>query len=317
MHVSGGLETKEYNDALRKEKATQEFLQFCSNVAKTMGLPDEEIPMVAKALKNENRPAVIYLHNAECTGCSEAMLRTSSPYIDQLIFDTISLDYHETLMATAGEAAEETLNKAIDNPNGFICLVEGSIPTADTALYGTIAGKSMLAHSAHILPKAKAIIALGTCAAYGGIQSAHPNPTNSKGIEKCFDNLPTQVINLAGCPPNPLNLVGTIVALLLNREIPLDKVGRPRMFYGKSVHMLCERLPHFKKGEFATSFNSDGARQGWCLYKLGCKGPKTFNNCPTALYNSVSWPIKAGHPCIGCSQPDFWDKLTPFYRKNN
>jgi len=315
MLVSVESGAQEDESSQNKQSTAQDFFKFCTNVTKTMGLSEDDIPGVAEALTKKNRPAVVYIHNAECTGCSEALLRSSSPYIDQIIFDSISLDYHETIMAASGEAAEEILEKAINNPNGFICLVEGAIPTAKESTYGTIAGRTMLEHCAHILPKAKAIIAVGTCSAYGGIQAARPNPTNSKGIEACFDNLPARVINLAGCPPNPLNLMGTLVALLQGREIILDKVGRPKMFYGKPVHMSCERLPHFRASEFALSFNSEEARKGWCLYKLGCKGPKTFNNCPTALFNSVSWPIKAGHPCIGCSEPDFWDKLTPFYKK--
>ena len=315
MQVSVGLGNQEDDDTLAKQRAAQDFLSLCTNIAKTMGLSEDEIPAVVEALTQKQRPAVVYLHNAECTGCSEALLRSSSPYIDQIIFDSISLDYHETIMAASGEVAEEILEKAINNPNGFICLVEGAIPTSKESSYGTIAGRTMFDQCAHILPKAKAIVAVGTCSAYGGIQSAHPNPTNSKGIEDCFDNLSSRVINLAGCPPNPLNLMGTLVALIQGRDIELDKIGRPKMFYGKPVHMFCERLPHFKAKEFAPSFNSEEARKGWCLYKLGCKGPKTFNNCPTALYNNVSWPIKAGHPCIGCSEPDFWDKLTPFYKK--
>ncbi len=300
-------------EILFKEKSQFDLLNFCADVAKNMGLADEEIPSVVKALTNENRPSVIYLHNAECTGCSEALLRSSSPYIDQIIFDAISLDYHETLMAASGDGAESLLEKAVNNPNGFICLVEGSIPVD---FHGTIGGHTMYENCARILPKANIVIAVGTCSAYGGIQTARPNPTGSKGISECFSNLKAPVINLAGCPPNPLNLMGVIVALLQNKDIELDTKGRPKMFYGKTVHMLCERLPHFKAKRFALSFDSEEARLGYCLHKLGCKGPKTFNNCPSALFNSVNWPVKAGHPCVGCSEPDFWDTFTPFYGKN-
>lgn len=299
----------------RKNQNELDLYQFCMDVAETIGLPEDEVPQILIALKRKDRPSVIYLHNAECTGCSGAMLRSSAPYIDQLIFDAISLDYHETLMASAGDAAEEVLETAINNPNGFICLIEGAIPSGDKQNFGSISGHSMYDKCKDILPRAKAIVAVGTCSAYGGIQTAYPNPTDSKGIEDAFDDLPTRVINVAGCPPNPLNIMGTIVALLIGKEIKLDKHGRPTMFYGQTVHMNCERLPHFKAKNFALSFNSEEARKGYCLFKLGCKGPKTFNNCPTALFNEVSWPIKAGHPCIGCSEPHFWDRLTPFYPK--
>ncbi len=300
-----------------EKKAKIDFLQFCLRVAQHISYPIDQVPKIVTALTRPQRPSVIYLHNAECTGCSEALLRSSSPNIDQILFDYISLDYHETIMASSGEIAEELLEHAVNNPNGFICIVEGAIPTANQNVYGTVGGKTMYDNCIRILPKSKAIIAIGTCAAYGGIQSAAPNITEAKGLGTIFDKLDIPIINLAGCPPNPLNLMGSLVLLMLGKDIELDKVGRPKIFHGKTVHQLCERLPHFKAKNFATSFNSEEARNGYCLFKLGCKGPKTFNNCPTALFNSVNWPIKAGHPCIGCSEPDFWDKLTPFYSKKS
>ena len=167
-----------------------------------------------------------------------------------------------------------------------------------------------------VLPKAKAVVTMGTCAAYGGVQAAKPNPTGSVGVNDCFARLGMDVkaINIPGCPPNPLNLVGTLVAFLQNKEIKLDDLGRPLMFYGQSVHDLCERRVHFEAGEFAPSFDSEEARKGWCLYDLGCKGPSTYNNCPKALFNETNWPVRAGHPCIGCSEPNFWDDLSPFYQ---
>ena len=108
-------------------------------------------------------------------------------------------------------------------------------------------------------------------------------------------------------------VVGALVAVLQGQEIELDDNNRPLMFYGSTVHDQCERLPHFEAGEFAPAFDSDEARKGWCLYELGCKGPMTMNNCPKARFNDVNWPVGAGHPCIGCSEPGFWDDMTPFY----
>ncbi len=313
MRFSLALDNEKQNRSEKKSKI--DFLQFCLKVAHHINYPIDKVSDIVDALTKEQRPSVIYLHNAECTGCSEALLRSSSPNIDQILFDYISLDYHETIMATSGEIAEEMLENSLNNPFGFICIVEGAIPTANQNIYGTVGGKSMYDNCVRILPKSKAIIAIGTCAAYGGIQSAAPNITEAKGIAEIFTELSAPIINLAGCPPNPLNLMGSLVLLLLGKKIELDKVGRPKIFYGQTVHMLCERLPYFQAKKFATSFNSEEARNGWCLLKLGCKGPKTFNNCPTTLFNNVSWPVKAGHPCIGCSEPNFWDKLTPFYNK--
>ena len=171
----------------------------------------------------------------------------------------------------------------------------------------------MLDICGRILPKAKAVVAYGTCAAFGGVQAAKPNPTGAMGVNECFGAKGIKAINIGGCPPNPLNLVGTLVAFLRGDNIELDANNRPMMFYGSSVHDQCERREHFDNGEFAPSFDSEEARNGWCLYELGCKGPDTMNNCPKVKFNGTNWPVGAGHPCIGCSEPGFWDKLSPVY----
>ncbi len=314
MRVAIGLARDKAEDRLEKNGISRrDFLKYCTAVAVAMGMGPAFAPEVAKALTGK-RPSVVYLHNAECTGCSEALLRTYKPYLDELIFDTISLDYHETIMAAAGEAAEEALEKAVNDPAGFICIIEGAIPTGDDGKYGYIAGHTMLDTCKRIVPKAKAVIAYGTCAAYGGIQAAAPNPTGAKGINDCLGDLGVKAINIPGCPPNPLNIVGAVVAYLRGDNIELDDNGRPVMFFGNSVHDQCERLPHFEAGEFAPAFDSEEARKGWCLYELGCKGPNTMNNCPKVLFNDTNWPVAAGHPCIGCSEPDFWDSMSPFYQ---
>ena len=300
----------------------RQFLKYCTAVAVVMGMGPSFAPEVARALTGGagKRPCVVYLHNAECTGCSEAFLRTTNPYLDTLLFDAISLEYQETIMAAAGEAAEKALHDAVNNPDGFIAIVEGAIPTAENGIYGKVSNHTMLSINKDILPKAKAVIAYGTCAAYGGVQAAAPNPTGSKGVNDALGSAGVKAINIPGCPPNPVNIIGTIVYYLQNGKAPeLDDQGRPTMFFGKSVHEMCERLPHFENGEFADSFDSEEARKGWCLYNLGCKGPSTYNNCPTAKFNpldekaGVNWPVAAGHPCIGCSEPNFWDQMSPFY----
>lgn len=291
----------------------RDFMKFCTTVAVMMGLGPSFAPKVAEALTSKKRPSVVYLHNAECTGCSEAVLRTVSPYIDELILDTISLDYHETIMAAAGEPAEEALHQAISSPNGYVCVIEGAIPMKDGGIYGKIAGKTMYEICAEIAPKAIATIAMGTCATFGGVQAASPNPTGAKGVNDALGKLGVRAINIAGCPPNPYNFVGTVVHLLTKGMPELDDNNRPVMFYGETVHDLCPRKKHFDNSEFAPSFDSEEAKKGWCLYELGCKGPYTYNNCPKIKFNQTNWPVEAGHPCIGCSEPNFWDEMSPFY----
>ncbi len=317
MRFAVGLGRDNADERLEKSGLNRrDFLKYCTAVAVAMGLGPSFAPEVAKALTASKRPSVVYLHNAECTGCSEALLRTADPYIDALLFDTISLEYQETIMAAAGQAAEDALHAAISSPDGFLCIVEGAIPTGLNGNYGKVGNRTMLEINKEVLfaKGCKGIISFGTCASYGGIQAAKPNPTEAKGIAATFPELKGKIINIPGCPPNPINLVGTIVHLLTKGTVPeLDANGRPNMFFGASVHEQCERLPHFEAGEFAESFDSEEARKGWCLYNLGCKGPMTYNNCPKVKFNGTNWPVGAGHPCIGCSEPDFWDAMAPFY----
>jgi [NiFe] hydrogenase small subunit len=314
MKISVGLGKSDAEERLEKRGVTRrQFMQFCTAVAVAMGMGPGYASEVAAAMTKKRRPSVIYLHNAECTGCSEAVLRTVDPYFDELILDVISLDYHETVMAAAGHAAEAALEEAMHSPDGYVCVIEGAIPMGKGGIYGQIGGRTMYDICAEVAPGALATIAIGACATFGGIQAAKPNPTNAQSANQALGSLGVNAINVAGCPPNPINFVGTVVHLLTKGMPELDENNRPTMFYGETVHDRCERLKHFEMGEFAMSFNSEEARKGWCLYMLGCKGPSTFNNCPQVLFNQQSWPVQAGHPCIGCSEPDFWDAMTPFY----
>jgi [NiFe] hydrogenase small subunit len=297
-----------------KGLSRREFVKFCTFLSATMGLAPSFAPKIAEALTSPKRPPVIWLSFAECTGCTEGLLRTTYPWIDELLLDTISLDYHEAIMAASGEAAEAALHDSVKNNAGkFICVVDGSIPTKDNGIYGMIGGKTFLDIAKDICPKAAATICIGTCASYGGIPAAAPNPTGAKGVT---DALGIKTVNIPGCPPNPINFVGTVVNYLLFGKLPdLDDKGRPLFAYGQLIHDQCQRRGHFEAGEFVKSFDSPEAAKGWCLYEMGCKGPDTYNNCPLVKFNDgTSWPVQAGHPCIGCSEPGFWDKMSPFYK---
>ena len=293
----------------------RDFMKYCTLLSATMGLSSSFIPKIAEALTSPQRPPVLYISLGECTGCAESVLRTMYPWIDTLVLDIISLDYQETLMAAAGEAAEKCLHDTVTKyPGKFICVVDGSIPTADNGIYGTIGGKTFLDIAKEVCPKALATIAIGTCASYGGVAAAAPNPTGAKSVK---DAIGINTLNIPGCPPNPINFVGTVVNYLLFGKLPdVDDKGRPLFAYGKTIHDQCPRRAHFENGEFVPSFGAiDETRRGWCLYQVGCKGPETYNNCPIVKFNDgTSWPVQAGHPCIGCSEPNFWDKMSPFYK---
>jgi [NiFe] hydrogenase small subunit len=313
MRVSIGLAKDDAEKRLEQRGVSRrDFMKFCAAVATALGMGPGAASEVAAALTAKKRPSVVYLHGAECTGCSEAVLRTVDPYIDELILDTISMDYHETIMAAAGEAAEEALHKAIDSPEGFVLVQEGAIPTVENGAWGKVSGHTMADNLKMCVDKnPKAIIAIGACATFGGVQAAKPNPSQAVSVSKFLNR--KDVINIAGCPPNPINFVGAVVHLLTKGVPELDANQRPKLFYGTTVHDQCPRLDHYNAGEFAKSFDSEEAKKGWCLNELGCRGPMTYNNCPKVLFNQTNWPVQAGHPCIGCSEPDFWDAMSPFY----
>lgn len=316
---------KEYENEREKELFYQrleskgvsrrDFLKYCTALTASMGLASSFTAQVVHAVETAatgKRPPVVWLHFGECTGCSESFLRT--PNVGSIILETISVEYHETIMAASGYQAEKSLHDAVKKYKGkFVCVVEGAIATNYNGAYGKVGGRTFLEIAKDIIPQAAAVIALGTCAAYGGVASAAPNPGGYKGVKAAIG---VSTINITGCPPNPLNLLSTIVKYLNKEKIELDELGRPLFAFANSVHDQCPRLKHFENDEFVLEFGSKEAELGYCLYKMGCRGPETFNNCPTAKFNDgASFPIQAGHPCIGCSEPDFWDKMTPFYKE--
>ncbi len=284
----------------------RDFMKYCSIMASSMGLSTGLAPKIAEAIADPaKRPPVIWLHGQECTGCTETLLRPSHPTLDTLILDIISLDYHETLNVGAGHQAEAALKQSMqDNAGKYVLVIEGAIPVKDNGIYCMIGGKTFLSMVEEAAAQAAAIIAIGSCATWGGIPSAHPNPTGATGAPAVLKG--KTVVNIPGCPPNPYNFLSTVVHYITFGKLPeLDAQGRPKFAYGRLIHENCERRPHFDAGRFAEQFGDDGHRQGWCLYKLGCKGPVTHANCPEILFNDVgggTWPVGTGHPCFGCTE---------------
>jgi hydrogenase small subunit len=296
-------------ELLRARGVTRrEFLQYCTTVASAMALPAAMVPRIAAALERARRPSVIWLPFQECTGCTESITRSHGATIEGMIFDVISLDYQHTLQAAAGTAAERARRQAMkDNWGKYLLIVDGSVPTANAG-YGTIAGTSNLEMLHEAAEGAAAIVALGTCASFGGLPMADPNPTGAVPVSSVIKDKP--IINVPGCPPIPVVITGVLMQYLTFGRIPeLDALGRPMAFYGQTVHDRCYRRPFYERGQFAETFDDEGARKGWCLYKLGCKGPTTYNACATVKWNNgVSFPVEAGHGCLGCSEPRFWDQ---------
>ena len=296
-----------------KGYSRREFLRFCSMAAAVVGVEASGVASVVHAFEKKPRPPVIWLHFQECTCCSESFIRSSHPIVSDIVFDYLSLDYTETLQAAAGTHAEKCMHDTMKNYAGqYILLVEGSVPMKDDGIYCTIAGRSAEDILQETAKDAAAVIAWGSCASNGCIQSAKPNPTNATAIHKLISK---PVINVPGCPPIGDVMTSVVTHVLVYGRIPdLDSQGRPKEFYGRRVHDTCYRRPYYDAGLFVESWDDENARKGYCLYKMGCRGPVTYNACSVTRWNeSTSYPIQSGHGCIGCSENGFWDN-GPFYQ---
>jgi hydrogenase small subunit len=305
-----------FSELERRGVSRREFVAFCGVMATSLALPKAFGAKIARAIARTEKPVLVWLEFQDCAGNTESFLRASRPTAAEIVLDTLSIDYHETIMAAAGHQAEENLAKTVRERMGkYIAVVEGSIPTGAEGAYCTIGGRSALEIAREVCGNAMATIAIGTCATYGGLPAAAPNPTGALGVADAVPGV-RNLINLSACPANAENLTALIVYFLtLQKWPPLDNFRRPLFAYGKSIHDNCERRAHYDAGQYVEMWGDEGHRTGYCLYKMGCKGPVTFQNCPNIRWNEgTNWPIGCGHPCIGCSEPDFWDKMTPFYQ---
>jgi hydrogenase small subunit len=288
------------SDALSR----RDFVKVCTMAAAAVGLASTTASQIVEAASKGLKPSVVWLHFQECTGCTESLLRTSHPGIAEVILDLVSLDYHETLFAGAGHQAEAALQDTIKkNAGKYICVVEGAIPTKDNGIYCQVGGRTAVDILNDVGGKAGAVVAIGSCASWGGIPSADPNPTGATGAPMILKG--KTVVTLPGCPSNPYNFLGVVLQYATLGTLPkLDELGRPAFAYSRTIHEHCPRRAHFDAGRFANKFGDEGHRLGYCLYKLGCKGPMTHANCSTLAFGEVvdCWPIGIGHPCVGCTE---------------
>ncbi|MFC2089263.1 hydrogenase small subunit [Bacteroidota bacterium] len=302
-----------YEEIREKGYSRRDFLKFCGTMGALLGLEASGIAQIAKALETKSRIPVLWMHFQECTCCSESFIRSSHPIVADIVLDKISLDYTETLMAASGHQAEKSLHDTMEKYHGeYLLMIEGSIPTKNPG-YCMIGGKSAIDIAKEVAEGAKAVVAWGNCASAGCVQAAKPNPTGAKAVSKVIKGKP--IINVQGCPPIAEVMAGVVVHILTFDRIPqLDGLGRPKAFYSTRVHDTCYRRPNYDAGLFVESFDDENAKRGYCLYKMGCKGPNTYNSCGVIKWNNgVSFPIQSGHPCIGCSEANFWDN-GPFYQ---
>ena len=301
-----------YEGLIEKGHSRRDFLKFCGVMGGMLGLEKSGVAQIAHAFETKKKLPVIWYHFQECTCCSESFIRASHPIVENILFDLIALEYDDTLMAAAGTNAEDLRAEAIKKNYGeYLMVVEGAVPLGNAG-YCTIAGKSAKQVFDEGAKGAKAIIAWGNCASSGCIQAAKPNSTGAMPVHKLHPG--KTVINVQGCPPIGDVMAGIITYVVTFDKFPeLDNMGRPKVFYGRRIHDTCYRRPCYDAGLFVESFDDENAKKGYCLYKMGCKGPNTYNSCAIIKWNNnVSYPIQSGHGCIGCAEPNFWDN-EPLY----
>lgn len=313
LHPLNQLDETNLEAAMKMVDVAQDELNsWVSMVTANMQLHPAFEPLVKQSVKALNKVPIIWLELSDCSGNSEAFIKTTNPTLEDLIFDYISLDYHELLMSASGNQSETVLEEVIHQfKNEYVLIVEGAIPLGLDGKYLRIGpkGETGLALLQRCAKDAALILAVGSCAFDGGVVAASPNPTNAVGVAQALQR--DDVINITGCPTNPVNIVGTLLSYLMFEELPkLDEFNRPLWAYEGRVHDNCERRGHYELGEFVKQWGDEGAKKGWCLFEMGCKGPYAHVNCPTMKFNQgTSWPVQAGHGCMGCTEKGFFDKF--------
>ncbi len=258
--------TETFYEVLRRQGISRRsFLKFCSLTAASLGLGPAFVPKMAYALETKPRTPVLWLHGLECTCCSEAFIRSAHPLASDVILSMISLDYDDTIMAAAGHQAEAIVDEIIEKYKGnYILACEGNPPLNADGMYCIIGGKPYLDQLKKAASNCKAIISWGSCASWGCVQAARPNPTQAVPIHKVIHDKP--IIKVPGCPPIPEVMTAVITYIATFEKLPeLDRQGRPKMFYSQRIHDKCYRRPHFDAGQFVEQWDDDSARKGYCL----------------------------------------------------
>lgn len=305
LHPKNQLSSENFHEALESFEMSREFNRWISMITASMHLHPQFEGVVEEGVVQLNKIPIIWLELSDCTGNSEAFIKTSHPKVDDLILKYISLDYHELLMAASGDQSESALESILHNDSGkYVLIVEGAVPLGLDGKFLRIGpkGETGVDLLRRVAKNAAAVIAVGSCAYDGGVVAAAPNPTGAVGVAEALGR--NDIINLPGCPTNPINIVGTLLQYIMFDEFPkLDSNNRPEWAYGFRVHDNCERRGHYDADEFVREWGDEGAKKGWCLFEMGCKGPYADLNCSLVKFNEgTSWPVQAGHGCFGCGQ---------------
>lgn len=286
----------------------RKFLAYCGMIAAGLALP--QIPyrdQIAHALTVSKRVPVLWLNGQDCNGNIESLIKTAKPTPTELLLDHLSVNYVELIMSAAGSAAEKARADTIA-AGGYVLVVEGGIPTGASGAYCTIGGRAFTDIVREAAANALQVISVGTCASWGGIPAARGGVTGAVDLQTLLGSSKS-VIRLPGCPVNPFNIVNSIVHYITFKQWPeTNKDGLPFFAYGEEIHDDCPRKDFYEEGKYVLAWGDAGHQAGWCLRKMGCRGPETRANCREIKFNGgTSYNIASGAPCFGCVSQGFWD----------
>jgi NiFe hydrogenase small subunit HydA len=322
-----------------KTVSRRQFLKHAGATAALLGLSEVMIPQIAQALEElaSGKPPVIWIQGQNCTGCSISLLNSNYPMVAELVLNDLSIRYHPNVMAAAGYTATDVLDESIKDLKGkYVLVVEGPVPTKEDGEFCTFglqkgktkdlmgnkvpADKTIHEWMKELVPPAAAVIAGGNCASFGGIPLANAGVTGATPVSKIVAEIDSEkpVVNIGGCPAHPDWITGTVLEALLflkgKGKLNLNSHKMSRTFFGQLIHENCERRASFDAGLFLEDWNQDDPDMKLCMFKMGCKGPVTYADCPVRRWNSkVNWCVGASAPCHGCASPDFYKTLSPLY----
>lgn len=272
----------------------------------TFLLPASACSVGSRDASPDDRIPILWVEAGVCTGCACSLLGSPAPTAETLIPE-LRLEFQETLMEGFGaKAMDALLASAAANAGKYVLIVDGAIALGSAAGLTTLGSDGNLAEYtaqalvASLAAQAASVVALGTCASFGGIPASRPGGLAYGSLADVIGRAP---LRIPGCPPNPAWVASVLTALLRGETVTLDAIGRPTLFFGTTVHDLCPRRESFEKRDFAAT-PGDSTR---CLFQVGCKGMEARGDCPSRLWQGRSYCIKANHPCIGCTAPGFLD----------
>lgn len=296
----------------------REFLKLCAGTATALGVAGAGWPGLAAAVGTVagGNPPVLWIKGSGCNGCSVSMMNTAAPGLREMLADLVQMAWHPGFISGGGaNLVAELLQLADNNKDKFILVVEGAIPKGADGRFH-IMGKTADGRTVTFVElvrrlgqQARLVLAVGSCAAFGGLHTTGSNPMGFVGVEKV--TAAEKVVNIPGCPAHPDWMVATLLHAVLYGKPEVDDFGRPQVFYGSLIHNICPRRQYFDNSIFAENFGEEG-----CLLEIGCKGPLTHGDCPIRLWNrGRNWCVGGEGPCIGCTEPSFPRLMMPFFAR--